>query len=100
MEESGIGLFKMIQERSTGVNQKFTEKDLELFFGKIEEESKKSRQQYEAREKEIKENIKHLVKRSEELGKEIPLYLYLVSTTNPQIFFVGSDFLEEYKEWL
>lgn len=48
---------------------------------------------------EIEMNIKHLNKRSKELGKEVPLMLLLYSTTIHKSY-VGSEFIEKYKEWL
>jgi len=50
------------------------------------------------REKTIKENIKHLLDKEKELGKDCPVNLLcMVAHSHP--LFVSQEFLDKYKEW-
>lgn len=73
-----------------------TKKEFREFF---ERSSKERIIQIKANEKSRKENLKHLITRSKELGKEIPLELQVMFSVYP-IPMVGSDFIERWKEWL
>jgi len=65
----------------------------------IKKAEKDNAEHWKRVQKRIKENRIHLEKRAKELGKEIPFYLgYVMCDTKTH--YVGSDFLEEYKEWL
>lgn len=65
----------------------------------IDEAAKRDRQRFLENEKSRKDNMKHLQKRSKELGKPIPPEL-LIRFSFEAVPLVGSDFLERYKEWL
>lgn len=89
------GLFAQIQD------VKFEPKPFNIDdFNKWWDEANKRRQeQFKLREKTIKHNIEHLVKRSHELKKEVPIELQLMVThTYPLL--VGSEFLKKYEEWI
>lgn len=74
----------------------FNIKDLEDVINKA---VKKDRDNFKRKEKQAKENIKHLVKRSKKLNKEIPLeLLYILGSIRTH--YVDSEFLNNYKEWL
>lgn len=72
---------------------------IEQIISKIQEAEKAQIKNRIENEKKIKENIKHLNKRSKELGKAIPpvlIALFSVQATP----LVGTDFINHYKEWL
>lgn len=97
MENKGI--WHQIQERNKiGVNKDITKKDLIEMFEQMEKSEIAARKK---KEKMRKENSEHLIKRIEELGKEIPFELmcYTDPYLNPSCM-VGSWFTEKYKEWL
>tara|TARA_R110002124_G_scaffold281430_1_gene455733 strand:- start:89372 stop:89632 length:261 start_codon:yes stop_codon:yes gene_type:complete len=71
----------------------------EEFIATLEESQKKALLHLKEREIIAKQNRKDLIKRSKELGKEIPLELLFIATST-QIHYVGSDFMKKYKEWI
>jgi chromosome segregation ATPase len=96
MEENRKGLFRQIQEYEPITLEPITKKSLERFFNKMEESRLKCIKETDLR---IKENMKHLRKRSEELNKPIPDMLLIISGSR-NMMYVGSSFINEYKEWL
>lgn len=94
------GIYQQMRERDNVISDyKITKEVIEEFKKIFIEAEKKDRKLRNERQKEIKENYKHLKAKSKELGKEIPFYLEYV-LCNPSRIFVGSEFLETYKEWL
>ena len=75
---------------------KFTMSDLEDIINEL---SDNGRRDLKEKIKTAKNNIKHLDRRSKELGKPVPpeLMVYLGS---PITHYVGGDFIVKYREWL
>ena len=95
------GIYAQMQESSKIVSDfgKFTRKDLDNIWDCIVKAGIIDEERRILRNKEIEGNEKHLYKRAKELGKEIPIYLWYVMCSFNKVL-VGSEFLEEYKEWL
>lgn len=72
--------------------------DWDEFERLFEESQKEARRRRKKEEKQAKKNIKHLVKRSKELGRPIPDMLLFFAASAPPMY-VGSDFVERYREW-
>lgn len=89
------GIFHQIIEVNIESPKVPTKQVLAAFFEKA---YKERRLELAKNEKLKEENWKHLIARSKELGKEIPIELQAVfSVPRPM---VGSDFIERWKEWL
>lgn len=71
--------------------------DWEEIFQICEEYNKRQKDEYLRRDKNRKENMKHLTKRAKELGKEIPTEVMVIVFSGVS---VGEWFIEKYKEWL
>lgn len=100
---SGKGIWQQIQEsKVTSINREFTKEDLEDIKSYITLSLKDSEYYRKNRLKEIETNRKALVKKSKELGKQIPLELayHCYLTYNKTYIYISSLFLEKYKEWL
>lgn len=90
------GIIQQIEEQPISRHENFTFQDLENFLDKIV----KSRVEYNKEvDERVKSNRNHLLKRSKELGKEIPNVLLVVMCSRT-ICYVDTEFLEKYKEWL
>lgn len=95
------GIVQQMQESPTVIiDGKFTKEDLGNLSVLLSLAAEKESKYRKERLKEIKNNEKYLIKRAKELNKPIPFevanhgYLTLNKT------YVGSEFLEKYKEWL
>lgn len=95
------GIMQQIRESEvTTLDGKFTKKDLEELSYKIQESAKKDYKLKQEWSKEREANRKTLNKKSKELGKEIPFEVAWHCFLAPYQTYVGSEFLETYKEWL
>ncbi len=95
------GIMQQIRESEvTILDGKFTKEDIENLKFKLKEsiEQDRKRKQEFLKKREI--NRKELNKKSKELGKEIPFELAWHCYLAPYQTYVGSEFLETYKEWL
>jgi len=78
---------------------KFTKEDFDNMVNKLKIIQEEDLQYRSNRMKELKENEKHMLKRSKELNKEIPLELAYHCYLSFNKTYVGSDFMNKYKEW-
>lgn len=93
------GLVQQMQERGNIISDyRITKEVIEEFKKIFIEAENKDRKLWNERQKEIKENYKHLKAKSKYLGKKIPFYLEYVLCNSKQIL-VGSEFLKTYKDW-
>lgn len=81
------------------IDGKFTKEDFNNIANKFKIAQEEDLQYRSNRIKELKENEKHIFKRSKELNKEIPLELAYHCYLNFGKTYVGSDFMNKYKEW-
>ena len=81
-------------------NKKLTQEDLENLKNMLEKSIKKDTQLRKEFIKEREDNRKALNKKAKELGKEIPVEVAWHCFLAPYKTYVGSEFLEKYKEWL
>lgn len=96
----GEGIFEQIRKQPVHLYDGVppTQKEIVKLFKEMAKKEAKIRKQ---KLKIQKDNTKHLIKRSEELGKEIPIVLLLL--TDPFLnsnMFHGQWFRDRYKEWL
>lgn len=78
----------------------FTQEDLDNLSVSLSLAAKKDEEYRKERLKEMKDNEKALSKRSKELNKRIPFELAYYSYLSINKRYVGSEFVEKYKEWL
>jgi len=81
------------------IDGKFDKKDFDKIIEKLKIAEEEDITYRSDRLKELKENEKHIVKRSKELNKEIPLELAYHCYLNFNKTYIGSDFINKYKEW-
>ena len=93
------GIFQQIKDASRiEIKNNLKIKDLEDILNDLTEKERKRKEKNKIIEKE---NYDHLVKRSNELNKDIPLELLFMTnpTFNPGLY-VSAEFVKKYKEWL
>lgn len=90
------GIYQRIREAGVSTIERFSIKDLEKALQDLQA---RRIEKHKEDELVIKNNMKHLDKRSKELNKPIPEMLLIVMCS-PVKMTVGSAFIEEYKEWL
>lgn len=81
-------------------NSKFTREGLDSTNSILAKAATEEVDYREKRLNEMEDNRYSLVKKSKELGKEIPLELAYHCFISYTKTYVGFDFLEKYKEWL
>ena len=79
---------------------KFTQEDIENLKFKLKEGAEQDRKAKQEFLKERETNRKALNKKSKEIGKDIPFEVAWHCFLSPYRTYVGSEFLETYKEWL
>ena len=95
------GIVQQMQESKViSVDGKFTKKDLDDLLNNLKIVAKEDSEYRKNRLKEMEDNRKAIFKRSKELNKEIPLELAYHCYLSYGKTYVGSEFLEKYKEWL
>lgn len=90
------GIMEQIRER--GKVYKLSDWDLKEFHRALEKAQEEDIKARKRATKAVDDNYKHLIKRSKELNKEIPLILLCYASQYP--CYVGSGFMKQYKEWL
>ena len=92
------GIYQQIRELGETNIELPTKTEFAKMCDKISENSIKAR----AKKLQLLDgNMKHLNKRSKELGKEIPMELLSVIIGAPNgIPYVGNQFIEKYREWI
>lgn len=90
------GIWHQIREVNVEPAKLPTKQALRDYFEKA---YKERRIELAKNERLKEENWKHLITRSKELGKEIPIELQAVFSVYPSPR-VGSDFIERWREWL
>jgi hypothetical protein len=93
------GLYQQMRDAPIKTLGKCTELDINAFRKALIEGEKEDIEYRKLRLKEIKENGRHLTERAKELGKEVPFELWYILCDDRR-HYVGSEFLETYKEWL
>lgn len=95
------GIVQQMQEASTVVlNGRFTKEDLDNLSVLLSLAAEKELKYRKERLKEMKSNEKYLSKRAKELNKPIPFEVAYQGYLSFNKTYVGSGFLEKYKEWL
>lgn len=94
------GIVKQMQESEVKEWGKFTQKDLDELLNSLKIAAEEDANYRKDRLKELESNRKAVFKRSKELNKEIPLELAYHCYLSYSKTYVGSEFLEKYKEWL
>lgn len=95
------GIMQQIRESEVFVlDGKFSKEDLEQLSYTIKESAEKDYKRKKEWLKEREVNRKELNKKSKELGKEIPFEVAWHCFLAPYQTYIGSEFLETYKEWL
>ena len=94
------GIFQQMQEGKVFEGGKFTQKDFDDLSNSLKIAAEKDSEYKTNRLKEMESNRKAIFKRSKELNKEIPLELAYHCYLSYGKTYVGSEFLEKYKEWL
>ena len=94
------GIVQQMQEAKVVEWNKFTQKDFDNLSKNIKIAAEKDIEYRKNRLKKMESNKKAILKRSKELGKEIPLELAYHCYLNYNKTYVGSEFLQKYKEWL
>lgn len=92
----------MSQIESEGITYDIDKINTDDIIKVLEKIAKEADKHFHTTYKAGKEAEEHLLKRSEELGKPIPIELQvaLVYIYRNGVFFTSNRFLKEYKEWL
>jgi hypothetical protein len=91
------GIFQQMREQEIAIwDGRFTKQDLDNLEIALEKDLKIRKEFIKTRT----ENEKALTKKSRELNKPIPFELAWHTYLAPYQTYVGSEFLEKYKEWI
>jgi hypothetical protein len=96
------GIVQQMLERESVVTvyNKFTQQDLDNLSVYISLAAEKDLEYKKERLKELRSNEKAIFKRAKELNKPIPLEVAYHCYLSYNKTYVGSEFLEKYKEWI
>jgi len=94
------GIVQQMQDAEVVERGKFTQKDFDELSNNLKIAAEKDTEYKKNRLKELEINRKALLKKSKELEKEIPFELAYHCFLSYNKTYVGSEFIEKYKEWL
>lgn len=94
------GIVQQMREAKVFKWGEFTQKDFDNLSNSLKIAAEKDSEYRTNRLKEMESNRKAIFKQSKELNKEIPLELAYYTYLSINKRYVGSEFVEKYKEWL